>query len=144
MNKKKIDAMMIAAADILESNKHFILENGKMPKKYLSAISAFGPSIVQTGLRQTLNFYSRNEKPEYQSRFNILQLLLKTLENINYLPDKSPDLDLNGYLKIHWDKAPFHTRIQLKYCFLEACTACKLVLRTYPKKEEEDKHNERF
>ena len=136
MNKKKIDTMMIAAADILESNKHFIIENGKIPKKYLSAISAFGPSIVQTGLRQTLNFYSRNDKPEDQSRFNILQFLLKTLEKNDYLPDKSPDLYLNSYLKNHWDTAHFQARIQLKYCFLEACTACKLVLRTYPKKEE--------
>ncbi|ETR70792.1 MAG: CRISPR-associated Cmr5 family protein [Candidatus Magnetoglobus multicellularis str. Araruama] len=62
MNRQKIDEMIIKAMEIIASNEVEILEQNKVPSQYIGYIASFGPSVVQTGLIQTVAFYSKNDE----------------------------------------------------------------------------------
>ncbi|KPA17968.1 CRISPR-associated Cmr5 family protein [Candidatus Magnetomorum sp. HK-1] len=138
MNKLKIDEMVIAAVDILEKNSLSILEQGKVPSQYNSYLAAFGPSLVQTGLLQTVDFYSKKKSQEEKERVKIIQLMEKTLEKTGRIQDKPPETSLSKYLKDSLGGGNFQRHITLKNYLMESCVACKLALRTFPKKDKKN------
>jgi CRISPR-associated protein Cmr5 len=142
MNRQKIDEMIIKAMEIIASNEVEILEQNKVPSQYIGYIASFGPSVVQTGLIQTVAFYSKNDEQnprksnEEKSRKKVLDLMEKTLVATHRMP--SSENNLLHYLNTQWKQNlnNFNQRIQLKNIVMEACTACKLALRTFEIKKE--------
>jgi len=134
MNKQIIDEMIVKAMDILSANEVKIVENNQVPSEYFGYIASFGPAVVQTGLIQTVAFYC-NDSDEGKKRKKIIALMAKTLEQTGRIANLG-NSDLYEYLKNQWNNNNFYARIHLKNMVMEACTACKLALRTFPKKDD--------
>jgi len=131
MNKLKIDEMIIAAMKNIESNKNIkMLENGKIKSHYYGHVAAFGPSLIQTGLLQCIAFYSKKDET---GRRNILKLMEKILEDTGRINKKPDEKDLFHHLRNQLKDNSYESRKRFTSYMMEACTACKLALRTFPK-----------
>ena len=134
MNKVIIDKMILSAMDILEENTLGILEKDKkIQSKYYGYIAAFGPSLMQTGLIQCIAFYSKTQTKEDKDRKKIIQLMEETLERTGRIKKAEHEKNLFQHLKNQLKDAPFYTRKRFTSYIMEACTACKLAIRTFPK-----------
>jgi CRISPR-associated protein Cmr5 len=109
MNKKNIDSLIPKAMEYIESN---FLKNGSVKKVYQGYLASFGPTVISSGLTQTLAFYSADSEKNkvIKMMFDILDMKLD-LKNTNY----------NDYA--------------LKNKILEANIACKLAIRTFELKD---------
>jgi len=140
MNKKSIDDMIVIAMRLIQANELKILDNitQKIPSEYFSYLASFGPTVIQTGLIQAVTFYSNINTSEGKNRKKIIDLMEKVLKENKSIPDN--DTSLTEYLNDQWTKKDnqFARRIQLETCVMEACTACKLAIRTFPKKEKDN------
>lgn len=136
MHQHRIETMIMKAMDALVAKTpDLFTPDGQIPSKYIGYVAAFGPSVSQAGLLQTLAFYNRTDG-EGQDRQKVIVLMQKTLIDAEYLAPKQPKEDLFKQV-MRMIKAPEPpTKHQLKTLVLEAASACKLAMRTFPKKEE--------
>ncbi len=104
--------------------------------EYKGYISSFGAAIIQTGLIPAVAFYSvkaRAEKDRNKIPKAILHILKKS-DEINENVD-----DLLKYLVDHYDA----DLSQIKSKIMDATTALKLAIRTFPiTKNKKDESNE--
>ena len=109
MNKKKIDSFIPKAIEYIQNN---LAKNGAVKKIYQGYLASFGPTVISSGLTQTLAFYSADSEKNkvIKMMFDILDIKLD-LQNKNY----------NDYA--------------LKNKILEANIACKLAIRTFELKD---------
>ena len=132
MNNRRIEQMIVPAMKILTEGDLGILKDGKIPSKFNGYIASFGPSVVQTGMLQTLAFYSRDDG-EGKERKKINALIRETLtDNSKYL-QPSNNKSLFEMLKDKLNSSDSSERIYWKTLVLEASVACKLAMRTFLK-----------
>ena len=108
-----------------------IVEKGKIPSPYHGYLASFGPCLVQAGLLQTVAFYSKDG----DDKNKVLHLMKKTLEDSNYL-EKNKAKNLHDYLCNKYNGMDRYEYLHIKEIIMDACIACKLALKTYPKKDE--------
>jgi hypothetical protein len=139
MNKGRVERMIPAAMTLLKGDSDIVEKSsGKIPSRYNGYIASFGPCVVQAGLLQTLAFFSRADRDEREDvegreRKRIVYLMEKTLASAGYLKDmKGADLYA---MACGCPDAVRRTRF--KSLVLEASVACKLAMRTFPKKDED-------
>ena len=109
MNKKNIDSLIPKAMKYIQNN---LAKNGAVKKVYQGYLASFGPTVISSGLTQTLAFYSADSEKNQviKMMFDILDMELD-LQNTNYK-----------------DYA-------IKNKILEANIACKLAIRTFELKD---------
>jgi CRISPR-associated protein Cmr5 len=119
MNKKKIDVLIPKAIEKLAK----FSKNGVIEKKYQGYLASFGPTVVSSGLLQTVMFYSadKDKNEMIKLMYSLLQDDLKS----NHQSMKDILVENENYK----DYA-------LKNKILEANIACKLAIRTFELKEE--------
>ena len=114
MSKKQIEAYIPKAMKVLES----AFPESKIPSAYNGYISAFGASIIQSGLLPTLALFentdaSTKENKEYLS-YLIMQVLTGSKDDRSLLHYALQDKDT-----------------QLKQQILDIAVALKLCIRTF-------------
>lgn len=137
MNQRKIDEMIPLALDILahadESIKKMKAGDYAIKKVYFGYLSAFGPSVVQSGIAKTLAFYRKKSASGEGDRSLILYFIKQVFQKAYpaYAADNSSTL-LDIY-KEEISKENFKTlqRLALADKIIEASIACKLVMNTY-------------
>jgi CRISPR-associated protein Cmr5 len=109
MNKKNIDRLIPKAISYIQEN---LVKDGGVKKVYQGYLASFGATVINSGLTQTLAFYSADSEKNIviKMMFDILNKKLD-LKDANY----------NDYA--------------LKNKILEANIACKLAIRTFELKE---------
>ena len=128
MNKLNIEKMIIHAMENLDDN-HKIVKNNEIDSKYFGYISAFGPSVIQSGLLQTIAFYcSKSEDKKH-----IIDLMEETLKKAKLIETTK---DLLTYVRETLNSKEFANRSVLKNKILDSCIACKLAMKTYKKKDD--------
>jgi len=132
MNKRRIENMIIKAMEILNQDRNEIVNSGKIPSEYNGYIASFGPTVIQSGLVQTLTFYCRNDG-KAKDRRKILNLICNTLVNAEYLDND--EIEKVSKLSAYVRSKDETERISLKSLILECAAACKLAMRTFPKEE---------
>jgi hypothetical protein len=139
MNKRRVEKMIVEAMDLLRKDEELVDAEGRIPSRFNGYIASFGPCVVQAGLFQTLAFFSRADRDEQgdaegKDRKLVVNLMERTLENSGYFRGVGESLLHKVKAEIHRDAS---RRIRVKSLVLEAATACKLAMRTFPKKKEE-------
>jgi len=118
MNKKYIDKLIPKAIKSLNS----LVENGTIDKVYQGYLASFGPTVIQSGLLQTVMFYSADEKKN-----KVIKIMYKLIkDDLNASQDSMKDflIEEENYKKI-----------STKNKILEANIACKLSIRTFKLKD---------
>jgi len=117
--------MIPIAMDILKENSLNILtEDGKLPSNYSGYIDSYGPTIRQSGLLQAVTF---NEKDKRKKINSLIKLLLEKSGHIENSPDKTLIAIVTEASGNSEKKA------RLQRLILEAITATKHAMRTFPK-----------
>ena len=120
MNKKKIDKLIPDAIKLLE-NKLF--KDGAIDKVYQGYLASFGPTVISSGLLQTVMFYSGDEKKK-----RVIEIMWELVKNdLN-----SNDSKMEDFL----NKNENYKSYAVKNKILEANIACKLSIRTFTLKED--------
>ncbi|MEM5777457.1 MAG: type III-B CRISPR module-associated protein Cmr5 [Candidatus Aenigmatarchaeota archaeon] len=140
MNQKRIDLMIPEALRLLEnpldSFKVMKKDKYKIHSNYVSAIDAFGPSVIQAGILKTLAFYMKNSEGADKSA--ILSLIKEVMKTVYPLKDEWKHKNL---LEIYIEETKGKTTIEklrLKDIILEAATACKLAKLSFEKYESKE------
>lgn len=123
---KRIEKYIPVALNVLAKETVGIVRDNKIDKTYNGYISAFGASIISSGLLPTMIFYSKKaEGNENADRSLILVALEKMLKSdeIGFL---SPEKTL---LKEVIER---HNEVRFKQKIQECAIALKLAIRTYP------------
>jgi len=118
MNKKNIDKLIPKA--IHELNK--LVKNGAIDKVYQGYLASFGPTVIASGLLQTVMFYSADEKKN--EVIKIMYELIKDQIDSNHQTMKGMLNENENY-----------KNYAIKNKILEANIACKLSIRTFELKE---------
>lgn len=131
MNRRKIEALIPRAMELIGKKKELFSGNSNPPKierKFKGYIDGMGPSIILAGMRQTICFYS--EEKENTNRDVILKLLEELL-GIENLKDQAtnPRMTSIDYRKL---------RNQL----MEGIVALKLALKTFSIEEKGDRNGD--
>jgi hypothetical protein len=139
MNKKRIDIMISIAMDILKTDDtlKIVLRNTQPPSissKYHGYLASYGPTVIQTSLKQTILFYETKDDDKKQ----INELLKKTLAGAGLI-DPS---DTRGLHDIIEERLNGESLNKWKSLMFEAVTACKLAMRTFKKPETEAGHHD--
>ena len=118
MNKKKIDEYIPKAVKELNG----LVENGSIDKVYQGYFASFGPSVITSGLLQTVMFYVGDSNKK-----KIIDILYKLVKKDLNIQEESLDKFLvkNGNYKNYL----------IKNRILEANVACKLAIRTFNLKD---------
>lgn len=118
MNKKKIDQLIPKAMEKLAT----LSKNDVIDKVYQGYLASFGPTVISSGLLQTVMFYSGDK--EKNKVIEIMYALIK--ENLHSDTKTMQEfLTQNGNYKSY----------AIKNKILEANIACKLSIRTFELKE---------
>ncbi|WP_339904725.1 type III-B CRISPR module-associated protein Cmr5 [uncultured Cyclobacterium sp.] len=125
---KRIEKLLPFA---FEAVKKHLTENGKISSQYNGYISSFGASVIQSGMLMALVFNHRKEAKTEKDR-------LKMMDAIHHVIEKEvgeePTGDLLGHFQSFNGNAVVQKRLRAK--IMDAATAIKLVIRTYPQKKE--------
>lgn len=119
MSKKRIESYIPEAINVLSEE----FKEGEIPSEYSGYISAFGVSIIQSGLKPTLALYE-NESAQTKSDKAVLTNLI-----LNVLDANTKDKSLLKYVLSH--KKP-----ELKSQIIDIAVALKLAIRTFALKKE--------
>lgn len=137
MNQRRIDEMIPVSLNLMEnpldSFKEIKSDKYKIKSGYLSAIDAFGPSVIQAGILKTLAFYMKES--EGTDRRAILELIKEVMKKVYQLkPDQQHKSLLEIFIEETKDKTTIE-KLHLKDIILEAATACKLAKLSFEKEE---------
>jgi len=138
MNKRRVETMIVAAMDLLAGDAGLVDAEGKIASRFNGYVASFGPCVVQAGLLQTLAFFGRADRDEQadaegRDRKLVVRLMGRTLDRAGYFAGTGDSLFENVKAAIRADPA---RRSRLRALVLEAAVACKLAMRTFPKREE--------
>jgi len=118
MNKKYIDKLIPKAMTELSKWS----QNGVIDKKYQGYLASFGPSVISSGLLQTVMFYGGDND---KKRVN--ELLFKLIKD---------DIDSSHSSMVEMlNENNNYKNYTVKNKILEANIACKLAIRTFELKE---------
>lgn len=118
MNKKNIDKLIPDAIKKL----NILVNNGKIDKVYQGYLASFGPTVIASGLLQTVMFYSADKKKN-----KVIEIMFDLIKND--LPTKYTNMqDMLVENKNHKNYI-------IKNKILEANIACKLSIRTFELKD---------
>ncbi|PIS28393.1 MAG: hypothetical protein COT43_06495 [Candidatus Marinimicrobia bacterium CG08_land_8_20_14_0_20_45_22] len=139
MNRKNIDAWIpIAIKEIQElqirkrtDKKEKEWGNG-IPSRYFGYVDSFGPTIIQSGLRRALTFYS--EEDSQADRKEIASIIQNVLKKGDVL---KPGDNLKGLINSMNDTNKFFWRNRI----LEAIIACKMALKLFHRVKPEEVKN---
>jgi CRISPR/Cas system CMR-associated protein Cmr5 small subunit len=123
MNKKRIEEMIPKAMDELKTIG-ILDDDGRLPSNYSRYIDSYGPTIRQSGLMQAVTF---NEK---EKREKINSLIKLVLEKRGYIETTS-NKKLIDIVKEASNNS--EEKAKLQRLILEAITAGKHAMRTFPK-----------
>lgn len=123
MNKKRIEGMIPIAMDKLKE-VGVLTDDGKLPSNYSGYVDSYGPTIRQSGVIQAVTF---NEK---EKRGKINSLIKLILEESGYIASDS-NKTLTDIVK-EASSTP-EEKAKLQSLILEAITACKHAMKTFPK-----------
>jgi len=118
MNKRNIDQMIPHAVQKL----HSLVKGGSIDKVYSGYLSSFGPTVISSGILQTVMFYSadKNKNRVLKIMYELIQDSLKSdassMETMLTQNENFKDYDIKNRI-------------------LEANIACKLAIRTFDLKE---------
>jgi len=130
MNKKRIEEMIPVAMDILSKNTCDILtDDGKIPSNYSGYIDSYGPTIRQSGILQAVTF---NEKEKRKKINCLLELVLK---EDGYIENNSNKKLINFVKEASGNS---EEKARLQRLILEAITACKHAMKTFPEHKVKD------
>ncbi len=119
--KKRIEDYIPRAIELIKEVE--IAKDGEVNNKFNGYFSSFGASIVQSGLKPTLAFFSNEESKEMIVKA-IAELLKKHGEAIG-------DLKLLDYVIASSNEENLKSKI------IDASIALKLAVRTYKLKKDE-------
>ena len=99
-----------------------LVKDGKIDKEYQGYLASFGPTVVSSGLLQTVMFYSADEKKDkvIQIMFDLIKDELHTDKNT---------------MKAFLIENDNYKNYSYKNKILEANIACKLSIRTFDLKD---------
>lgn len=120
MNKKKIDNLIPKAITLLENR---LVNDGTIDKVYQGYLASFGPTVISSGLLQTIMFYSGDDKKK-----KVIEIMWELIKN----DLSSNDTNMQDFL----NKDNNHKDYAIKNKILEANIACKLSIRTFVLKED--------
>jgi len=118
MSKKRVEQYIPTTVNILKEE----FSNGKIPSVYNGYISAFGASILQSGLKATLALYeNQNNRENTQADKSVVtKLILKAL-----------DSNANGNSLLQYVLNSNQNETLLKEKIIDIAVALKLSLRTF-------------
>lgn len=122
MNKKRVEKLIPKAVEYIDSN--LVKEDGTVSKVYQGYLSAFGPTVIASGLLMAVAFNSDKKKKDN----NIIMQMMYDLIKDELSTDKMSMLDFLN------DKEN-HKNYAVKNKILDANIACKLAIRTFELKE---------
>jgi len=126
--KAQIDP--IIPCTIIAVDKHLV-EEGQISSQYNGYVASFGASIVQSGLLAALLFNHRSTNRSERDRRKLMETLYDIVKEIrNDQMSNHPSLFDYGKSIAEKDISQFKNQI------LNAATAIKLVIRTYPLTKE--------
>ncbi len=145
MNKKRIDELIPVAIEILRNSSNSTLKglvvNNKIKSIYKGYVSAFPPTVNQSGMIKTLAFYSRKSEnegdKEKSERYKILNLFLEILKRYKQIEFNDVESLFNLYLKKKDKKVGKLQEIYLKNLILEVSLATKFAMMTFDTDKEE-------
>jgi CRISPR-associated protein Cmr5 len=123
MNKNRIEKMIPNAMDELKTIG-ILTDDGRLPSNYSGYIDSYGPTIRQSGLMQAVAF---NEKVKREKINSLIKLVLEKRGYIETTPNKK----LIDIVKEASNNS--EEKAKLQRLILEAITACKHAMRTFPK-----------
>jgi CRISPR-associated protein Cmr5 len=114
MNNKNIEKLIPKAIDLLQ--------NFKKEKVYQGYLASFGPTVIASGILQTVTFYTADSK-----KCEIIELIYKLIKD---------DLSSNAKTLLEFLSAnQNYKNYAVKNKILEASVACKLAIRTFELKD---------
>ncbi len=141
MKNKQVDRLIKPALELVEEEfKKELTATGAIPGGYLSALSAFGGALIQSGALPACALYLKSSESE-TDKSRLIKILVKLVqEQGGFKKDKSKEKikDKNEELlcqiidEYERDKNLFKQRV------MNATIALKLSLRTFKLKKEEE------
>jgi len=122
MNKKRIDALIPHAIKELENK---LYKNGAIDKVYQGYLASFGPTVISSGLLQSVMFYSGDKNKK-----KVIEIMWELIKNEFSTQATSMEDFLNENQN--------YKNYAVKHKILEANIACKLSIRTFTLKEDSD------
>jgi len=119
MNKKNIDKLIPKAIELISKK---LEDNGKVDKVYQGYLASFGPTVLASGLLQTVMFYSADE-----NKNKIIKIMYELIKD-------SIDSDKKS-MKDFLTQRDNYKNYNIKNKILEANIACKLSIRTFELKD---------
>lgn len=132
MNHSRIDALLKKADEALTKEKIEIVKNGKVDDGYDSAIAAFGPTVVLSGLMPALASYcaeTKNGKTKTEK--------WKIVNAISFILQSKYGWSDHNKLFNHCLNNPSQTE-RLTTDIVDASVALKLMVRTYKIKKDNE------
>ena len=118
MNKKYIDKLIPKAVKELNT----LVKKGKIDKVYQGYLASFGATVIQSGLLQTVLFYSAKE-----DKNKVIKIMYKLIKE----DLKATQPTMEEFLLTDNN----HKNYTVKNKILEANIACKLSIRTFELEE---------
>lgn len=118
MNKKNIDELIPKAVQKLNA----LVEDGSIDKVYQGYLASFGPTVIASGLLQTVMFYTADEKKN-----EVIKIMYELIKD-QIDSDKSSMKDMLS-------ENDNYKSYAVKNKILEANIACKLSIRTFTLKD---------
>lgn len=124
---KNVNELIPKALNAIKESK-IANDSDEVDKEYKGYIASMGASIIQSGLKATLAFYS-NEQSQAKKRLNLLKAIMKLI-------DPSSNQRLLDYVLSNTDEGNNKTEIdKFEKKISDALIALKLALRTFKPKE---------
>lgn len=118
MNKKKIDQLIPKAMEKLAT----LSKNDVINKVYQGYLASFGPTVISSGLLQTVMFYSGDD-----SKNKVIKIMYELIKN---------DLNTNAEtMQDFLTQNNNYKKYSIKNKILETNIACKLSIRTFDLKD---------
>lgn len=130
MQKHK-EELLKTALKVLKEPALGIVESNGVPKEFNGYFAAFGASVMQSGLLQAAVFYSKkgDAEAERQKVPAAILAFLKEKEAKAHVPVANSITELWRYIQDN-----FNAYDRILYDIMDAATALKLALRTFPEK----------
>ena len=119
MNKKNIDKLIPKAIELIAKLPK---KDGGIEKVYQGYLASFGPTVIASGLLQTVMFYSANE-----NKNKVIKIMYDLIKD-DIKTDKSSLQDM-------LNENSNYKNYAIKNKILEANIACKLSIRTFELKD---------
>lgn len=113
------------------AHKHFV-ENGVIPKAYKGAVSAFGASLIMSGLVPTIQYYLSGS----ENRGSESKKIVEAIAYIIYNDEATAEQLKNEIISSMGNKAAL---LKLRHKITDAAIALKIMMRSFRfSKDEED------